>query len=383
MREALPGEAGAQTDRRHVPESLAECLDTRAASGPSAPMTDAGGRPRALPTTGGEPADRQASPATGTRRAPVGDGEEMIADDALAPSPASHEEPGAVQATHADDSRDDDLPAVLVNGASRDADERGTESIPKVRPIHGPAAAERPVRRVARANPLHPVAWAVVLAALGGAGYYAYAERARWTPWLADVAAMVRGEAAQTAHDAPPGPAGDANSATATTPGRSASMPTSTDVAERGADNASTAAVGPDATAPPATQETAENAPTVSPHAASGDEATARRAAVTSRAPTAARPETPATAGTPARTDRPSAPTRTAADTAASKGGAPTAATKKAPAGRREDTARAIDTTKPTKPTNADALATRRLIERELGEFLPPDATRSPQDSSE
>ena len=379
MREALPGEAGAQTDRRHVPESLAECLDTRAASGPSAPMTDAGGRPRALPTTGGEPADRQASPATGTRRAPVGDGEEMIADDALAPSPASHEEPGAVQATHADDSRDDDLPAVLVNGASRDADERGTESIPKVRPIHGPAAAERPVRRVARANPLHPVAWAVVLAALGGAGYYAYAERARWTPWLADVAAMVRGGGAQTAHEASPGPPGDGKSATATTPARSASSPKSTDVAERGADNASTAAVGPDATASPTPHEAAENLRTVSPHPATGDEATAKRAAVTSRAPTATRAE-PATTAAPARPDRAPMPNSAAADTAASKGGAPTAATKKAPIGRREDAARAVDA---PKPPNADALATKRLIQRELGEFLPPDATRSPQDSSE
>ena len=71
-------------------------------------------------------------------------------------------------------------------------------------------------------------------------------------------------------------------------------------------------------------------------------------------------------------------PASAAADAAASKGGAPTAATKKVPIGRREDAARAVDA---PKPTNADALATKRLIERELGEFLPPDAKRPPQSS--
>jgi hypothetical protein len=301
----------------------------------------------------------------------VGDGEEMIVDDALAPSAASQKAAGAGEATHAEDDSDGDLGGVVVSVANRDAGERTTGSNANVAPIHGPAASERPVRRVARASPLHPVAWVVVLAALGGAGYYAYAERARWTPWLADVAATVRGGAAQTARDAPPGPVGDGKSATATTPAPSASSPASTDVAERGADNASTSAVGPDAVAPPATHEAPENLRTVSPHAASGDEATAKRAAVTSRTPTATRPE-PATAAAPAM------PTRAAADPAASKGGAPTMATKKVPTGRREDTARAIDA---PKPANADALATRRLIERELGEFMPPDAKRPQQGS--
>jgi hypothetical protein len=376
MGETLPGDTGAGKERRHVPESLAECLDTRAL-GASAPMTDPGGRSRAVLPAGGALADRQASPAIGTRRAPAGDGEEMIADDALPPSAASHDAPGAGEATHAEDDRDDDLAAVVVNVANRDAGERATESIANVAPIRGPAAGERPVRRVARAHPLHPVAWAVVLAALGGAGYYAYAERARWTPWLADVAAMVRGGGAQTAHEASPGPPGDGKSATATTPARSASSPKSTDVAERGADNASTAAVGPDATASPTPHEAAENLRTVSPHPATGDEATAKRAAVTSRAPTATRAE-PATTAAPARPDRAPMPNSAAADTAASKGGAPTAATKKAPIGRREDAARAVDA---PKPTNADALATKRLIERELGEFLPPDAKRPPQSS--
>jgi hypothetical protein len=301
----------------------------------------------------------------------------MIADDALAPSAASHEAPVAGEAAHAEDDRDDDFSAVVVNVPNRDAGERAIESIANVAPVRGPAAGERPVRRVARTNPLHPVAWAVVLAAFGGAGYYAYAERARWTPWFADVAAMVRGGAAQTANDASPGPAGDGKSETATMPARSASSPKSTDVAERGADNASTAVVTPDATASPATHEAPENVRTVSPHAASGDEATAKRAAVTSRAPNATLAE-PATAAAPARPDRAAMPTSAAADTVASKGGAPTAATRKAPIGRREDAARAVDA---PKPTNADALATRRLIERELGEFLPPDAKRAPQGS--
>ncbi|MGE5172017.1 MAG: hypothetical protein ACM3JC_16765 [Rudaea sp.] len=361
-----------------MPESLAACLD---AAGSLAPFARAPGRSKALAEAGIIDEAKPASPPrSAVRHATVSDGEEIIADDAVPPGHTAHESLDVADAAHVADVDGGDSSIGGAPVARSDAGEEPTEDAPQLPPIVGPDAADRPAARVARGNPLHPVAWAVVLAALGGAAYYAHVERTQWMPWLAEVTALVGGS--RPAPDVSVAPARDGTGATTTTPAASGAAPggMTTGLAEHPAENASPPGVAAGTNADPAaTHEAPANVSPGVTDAASGDAATARRAAGSSHAPVVTRPAASATPVAPATRNATAPAASTTAKSVAPKGGAANAAASKAATPKRDDAAKAADT---TKPANADAVATRRLIERELGDFLPPDAKRSPPDVS-
>lgn len=372
---AVPADDAAGKDRRHVPESLAECLDARV--GAPAPFMRPSSRVESKTPLEGAMVERanDVSPRSADiRHVAASDGAEMIADDALTRAHGSPDGARAARVERADRADARTIVGAAIHGG--DTARRATRDASGDSLGLALDAADRPARLPRRSHRLHPVAWGVVVAALGGVGYFAYVEHAPWTSWLAGVTAMVRGASSPTVQDAPAPPVSDGREATTTTAAPVVPRPAATTggVADRRPDaSSSRAAAGPDG-GRAATQHTAGDPGSAATGATPVDAATARRAAASSQAPTAAR--SAGAVAIPATSDRTSSPTRAAANTGVSKGGARKTTTTRATTATGDDAGRPAET---TKPTEADALATQRVIERELGGFLPRDTKRPPQ----
>jgi hypothetical protein len=364
-------------DPRHIPEFFADRLEGSA--GPRAPFQPPAAARKEAPDAGlREP--------VAARGVAVGDGEEIIAQDAVAITQAASDRPAVVEeASAAFVDTDDDAHFVSAK-ASALAGERSKDAAGESWRMPTPDAGDRAVRKRSRSNALHPAAWLVVLAALAGGGYYAYDERARLWPGLDDLAATARSTIERALEKESASHSGAGQDPANRRPRDVAPPATTTDGAKAGAGGearpaaapanvkaetaASTNASGTDArTQTPPSVDTPATKP-------AGDAATAHRAAVSSRASAVPRAATaPVEPPTVERNALPPSPPKAAAKSA----------TPKRPAkAKPAESADAPDVTKSAdnaKPTAADALATRRLIERELGEFLPPDGRRTTRDA--